>query len=160
MSVNIISMSPDSLYTTTPNSVLSNFVIAMGHGVENYHNLKQLFTYPSIRKLFALDIPIQISCDFKVAALLFGIQQASSNYPCPFCLHIWRKGTICTGMSNKSRRRENMAIDLNTKQHNVINEPIIDWSESVMEKIALASLHVLLGSVNRLYGVAKPDDRP
>ena len=52
-----------------------------------------------------------------------------------------------------------MAIDLNTKQHNVINEPIIDWSESVMEKIALAPLHVLLGLVNRLYGVAKPDDR-
>ena len=119
MSVNIKSMSPDSLYTPTPNSVLYNFVIAMEHGVENCHYLKLLFTYPSIRKLFALDIPIQIFCYFKVAALLVGIQQASSNYPCPFCL--WRIGTICTGMSNKSRR-----IDLNTKQHNVINEPIND----------------------------------
>ena len=28
-----------------------------------------------------------------------------------------------------------------------------------MEKIALAPLDVLLGLVNRLYGVAKPDDR-
>ena len=50
-----------------------------------------------------------------------------------------------------------MAIDLNTKQHNVINEPIIDWSRSVMERIALAPLHVLLELVNRLYDVAKPD---
>ena len=66
--VNIISMSPDRLYTPTPNSVLSNFVITMGHGVENYHNLNQLFTYRSIRNLFELDIPILISCDFKVAA--------------------------------------------------------------------------------------------
>ena len=32
--VNIISMSPDRLYTPTPNSVLSNFVITMGHGVD------------------------------------------------------------------------------------------------------------------------------
>ena len=29
MSLNIISMSPDSLYAPTPNSVLSNFVVAM-----------------------------------------------------------------------------------------------------------------------------------
>ena len=37
-----------------------------------------------------------------------------------------------------------MATKLNTKQHNVINKLIIDWSESVMEKFALALLHVLL----------------
>ena len=102
----------------------------MEHGVETYHNLNQLFTYPSLRKLFALDIHIQISYDLKVAELLVGIQQASSIYLCPFCL--WRKVTICTGMSNKLRGRENMAIDLNTKQHNVINELIIDLSESVI----------------------------
>ena len=117
MSVNIISMSLDSLYTPTPNSLLSNFVIAMGHGVENYHNLKHLFTYPSIRKLFALDIPIQVSCDFKVAAILVGIQQASSNYLCPFCLS--RKGPFVQACLI-NRGGENMAIVLNTKQHNVL----------------------------------------
>ena len=52
-----------------------------------------------------------------------------------------------------------MDTDLNTKQHNVNNEPIIDWPESVMEKTALAPLHVLLGLVNRLYCDVKPDDR-
>ena len=52
-----------------------------------------------------------------------------------------------------------MATKLNTKQHNVINKLIIDWSESVMEKFALALLHVLLGLVNRLYDVVKPDNR-
>ena len=52
MSLNIISMSPDSLYAPTPNSVLSNFVVAMGNAPENYHNLRELFTYPCIRKLF------------------------------------------------------------------------------------------------------------
>ena len=57
MSLNIISMSPDSLYAPTPNSVLSNFVVAMGNAPENYHNLRELFTYPSIRKLFESDIP-------------------------------------------------------------------------------------------------------
>ena len=45
-------MKPRSLYMPSPNSVLTNFVIAMWKGPENYHNLKQLFTYPSIQKLF------------------------------------------------------------------------------------------------------------
>ena len=51
MSLNIISISPDSLYAPTPNSVLSNFVVAMGNAPENYHNLRELFMYPSIRYL-------------------------------------------------------------------------------------------------------------
>ena len=34
-------MSPDSLYAPTPNSVLSNFVVAMGNASKNYHNLRQ-----------------------------------------------------------------------------------------------------------------------
>ena len=67
-------MSPD-LYTPTSNSLLSNFVIAMGHGVENYHNLKQLFTYPSIRRLFALDIPIQVSWTSKLQLYLLGFNK-------------------------------------------------------------------------------------
>ena len=104
MSVNIILMHPNSLYTPTPNSVLSNFVVAMGNAPENYHNLRELFTYSSIRKLFENDIPIQIACDFKVAALLVGIQQASSNYPCPFCL--WRNGSLCTGLPDKARKHQ------------------------------------------------------
>ena len=156
MSFNIISMKPGSLYFPTPNSVLTNFVIAMGKGPENYHNLKQLFTYPSISGLFKFDFPIQIACDFKVAALLVGIQQASSNFPCPFCL--WRNGTLCTGIPAESRKREEMMEDLAKKQHNVVNEPIISWSESVMEKIALAPLHILLGLVNKLYSEARPSE--
>ena len=79
------------------NSVLTNFVIA---------NLKQLFTYPSIQKLFTFDFPVQIACDFKVAALLVGIQQASSNFPCPFCL--WRNDALCTGIPAESRNREEL----------------------------------------------------
>ena len=35
LSVNIVSMLPNSLYIANPNSVLSNFVIAMGHASEN-----------------------------------------------------------------------------------------------------------------------------
>ena len=158
MSLNIVSMKPGSLYSPTPNSVLSNFVIAMGHGPENYHNLKEIFNFPSIRKIFSLDSHVQISSDFKVAALLVGIQQASSKYPCPFCL--WRNGTICTGVPDLSRKREEMMVDLENKRHNVINEPIIPWSESVMEKVALAPLHILLGLVNKLFSEAKPNNKP
>ena len=33
---------------------------------------------------------------------------------------------------------------------------IIKWSDSPMEILALAPLHILLGLVNRLYGVARP----
>ena len=51
-------MLPNSLYTANPNSILSN-LIAMGHASENY-----------IRNIFNLVIPIQITCDFKVAACL------------------------------------------------------------------------------------------
>ena len=86
ISLNIVSMKPGSIYSPTPNSVLSNFAIAKGHGPENYHNLKEIFNFPSIRKIFSLDSHVQIACDFKVAALLVGIQQASSKYSCPFCL--------------------------------------------------------------------------
>ena len=157
MSVNIISMHPKSLYTPTPNSVLSNFVVAMGNAPENYHNLRELFNYSSIRKLFEIDIPIQIACDFKVAALLVGIQQASSNFPCPFCL--WCNGSLCTGIPDKARKHQDIMVDLVKKCHNVINKPIISWSESPMEKIALAPLHILLGLVNRLYNEVRPSDR-
>ena len=34
--------------------------------------------------------------------------------------------------------REEITVDLENKRHKVINEPIIHWSESVMERIALA----------------------
>ena len=77
LSVNIVSMLPNSLYIANPNSVLSNFVIAMGHASENSENLRSLLNLTSIRNIFNLDIPIQIACDFKVAAMLVGIQQAS-----------------------------------------------------------------------------------
>ena len=115
-----------------------------------------MFTYPSITRLFTFDFPIQIACDFKVTALLVGIQQASSNFPCPFCL--WRNGTLCTGIPAESRKREEMMKDPFNKNHNVVNEPIISWSESVIEKIALAPLHILLGLVNKLYSDARPGE--
>ena len=132
------------------------FVVAMGNAPENYHNLRELFACSSIRKLFENDIPIQIGCDFKVAALLVGIQQASSNYPCPFCL--WRNGSLCTGLPVKARKHQDLMVDLVRKCHNVINNPIISWSESPMEKIALAPLHIFLGLVNILYNEARPSD--
>ena len=52
----------------------------------------------------------------------------------------------------------NIMVDLVKKRHNVINKPIISWSESPMEKIAMAPLHILLGLVNRLYTEARPSD--
>ena len=156
ISFNIISMKPGSIYSPTPNSVLTNFVIAMGKGPENYHNLKQLFMHPSVCKLFTFDFAIQIACDFKVAALLVGIQQASSNFPCPFCL--WRNGTLCTGIPAASRKHEDVMTDLSKKHHNVVNKPIISWTHSVMEKIALAPLHIPLGLVNKLYSNARPSE--
>ena len=82
-------MKPGSLYFPNPNSVLTNFVIAMEKAPENYHNLKQLLTRTSVlRKILPFDFTMQISCDFKVAALLVEIKQASSIFKCFFCL--WR----------------------------------------------------------------------
>ena len=54
MSLNIASMKPDSLYLPNPNSNLTNFVIALGKGPENNHNMKQLFTHP--KQLFTYEI--------------------------------------------------------------------------------------------------------
>ena len=156
ISFNIISMKPGRKYFPTPNSVLTNFVIAMGKGPDNYQYLKQLLKYPSVRKLFTLGFSIQIACDFKVADLLVGIQQASNNFPCPFCL--WRNGTLCTGIPAASRKHEEMMTDLSKKHHNVVNAPIISWISSVMEKIALAPLHIILGLVNKLYCDARPSE--
>ena len=154
LSVNIVSMLPNSLYIANPNSVLSNFVIAMGHASENSENLRSLLNLTSIRNIFNLDIPIQIACDFKVAAMLVGIQQASSKHPCPFC--IWRKNTKCTGTPLRARRYNELIKDFHSKTNSVSHEPIIKWSDLPMEILALAPLHILLGLVNRLYGVARP----
>ena len=57
-------------------TVLTNFVIAIGQAPETYNNLREMFNYPSILTLFDIGITKQIACDFKVAALLVGIQQA------------------------------------------------------------------------------------
>ena len=57
MSVNIVSVLSNSLYISSPNSVLSNFVIAMGHASENSENLRSLLNITSIRNIFNLDIP-------------------------------------------------------------------------------------------------------
>ena len=101
MSVNIISVITKSHYLPNPNSVLTNFVIAIGQAPETHNNLREMFNYPSIFSLFDIGIPKQIACDFKVAALLVGIQQAQSKHPCPYCL--WRKGDPCTGKPAKAR---------------------------------------------------------
>ena len=53
-----------------------------------------------------------------------------------------------------------MMVDLENKRHNVINETIIHCSESVMEKVSLAPLHILLGLVNKLFSEAKPNNKP
>ena len=42
---------------------------------------------------------------------------------------LWRNCTICTGPPDQSMMREEMMVDLENKRHNVINEPIIHWSE-------------------------------
>ena len=95
----------------------------MGHAPENSESLRSLFRVTSIQDIFNLDIPIQIECDFKVAAILVGIQQASSKYPCPFC--IWRKNTKCTGIPSHPRSRKEVIKDLHSKNHSVSHEPII-----------------------------------
>ena len=141
----------------SPNSVLSNFIIAMGHPSENSESFRSLLSFTSIQNISDLNIPIQIACDFKVAAILVGIQQASSKHPCPFC--IWRKDTKCTGTPSHPRRREEVIKDLHSKNHSVSHEPIIWWSDSPMETLALALLHILLGLVNRLYSLARPTQK-
>ena len=66
MSVNIISMLTESLYTPNPNSVLSNFIIAMGHTSENSESLRSLLSFTSIQNIFDLDIPIQLHAILKL----------------------------------------------------------------------------------------------
>ena len=156
MSVNIVSVNEESRYVPNPNSVLTNFVIAIGQGPETNNNLREMFNYPSIRALFDLGIPKQIACDFKVAALLVGIQQAQSSHPCPYCL--WKKGVPCTGKPAEARTYDGVLSDLATKSNNVVNHPIIWWKESPMEILALAPLHILIGLTNRLYFAARPSE--
>ena len=79
MSVNIASVLPNSLFILSPNSVLSNLLLR----AENSVNLRSSLNITSIRNIFNLDIPIQIACDFKVAAMLVGIQKASSKHTLP-----------------------------------------------------------------------------
>ena len=117
MPVNIVSVLSNSLYIPSSNSVLSNFVIAMGHASENSENLRSLLNITSIRNIFKLDIPIQIACDFKVPAMLVGIQPASSKHPCPFCK--WWKNTKCTGTPPRERRYDELIKDLHSKNNSV-----------------------------------------
>ena len=96
-----------------------------------------MFDYPSTLTLFDIGIPKQIACDFKVAALLVGIQQAQSKHPCPYCL--WQKGDPCSLYRNTCFT-------------------IIQWKESPMEVLALAPLHILIGLMNRLYFAVRPTE--
>ena len=121
-------MLPNSLYLPSPNSVLSNFIIAMGHASENSENLRSILNFTSIRKIFNLDIPIQIACDFKVVVLLVGIQPASSSkHPCPLCT--WRKNTKCTGTPPHARRYKELIKDRHSKNNSASHEPIIRWPD-------------------------------
>ena len=135
-------------------TVLTNFVIAIGQAPETYNNLREMFNYSSILTLFDIGITKQIACDFKVAALLVGIQQAQSKHPCPYCL--WRKGVPCAGIPAKVRSYNGVISDLDSKSNNVVNHPIIRWKESPMEVLALAPLHILIGLTNKLYFAARP----
>ena len=156
MSVNIVSVITKSHNLPNPNSVLTNFVIAIGQAPETHNNLREMFNYPSIFSLFDFGIPKQIACDFKVAALLVGIQQAQSKHPCPYCL--WRKGDPCTGKPAKARSYDGVISDLALKSNNVVNHPIIRWKDSPMEVLALAPLHILIGLTNKLYFAVRPSE--
>ncbi|KAF4655163.1 hypothetical protein FOL47_009557, partial [Perkinsus chesapeaki] len=119
LSVNIATVEEGSVYVPSPNSVLENFLIGMGQAPVTSNNLKELFRYRSISTLFDMDIPKQVACDLKVAAMMVGIKMASSKYPCPFCL--FTKGAVCTGIPPKPRRWEDHKLDLQLSRHSVIS---------------------------------------
>ncbi|KAF4648560.1 hypothetical protein FOL47_003077, partial [Perkinsus chesapeaki] len=149
LSVNVVSIESGCPYVPGPNSVMKNFVIGLGQALETPHNLRKLFEYPSISVLFKSEMPKQIACDLKVAAMVVGIQAASCKYPCPFCL--WVKGCACVGERAASRDWQSHDRDFKNGHHNVVCEPCVCWRDSPMEVIALAPLHLLLGVVNKVY---------
>ena len=106
-----------------------------------------MFNHPSILIPFHIGVPEQIASDFKVAALLVGVLQAQNRYPCLKCL--WRKGDPCTGMPAKARE---------SKSNSIVNRPIIQWKESLIEVLALAPLHIFIGPTYRLYFAARPSE--
>ncbi|EER11486.1 hypothetical protein Pmar_PMAR015675 [Perkinsus marinus ATCC 50983] len=156
LSVNIVSMEEGSSYVASPNSVMKNFLIGMGQASESSHNLKELFRYQSVRRLFDLAIPKQVACDLKVSAMMVGIQTAASKYPCPFCLFL--NGNKCCGTPATARGWDQHMKDLNGREHNVIGEPVLQWDKSPMEVLSLSPLHLLLGLTNKAYSVARPTE--
>ena len=82
-----------------------------------------MFNYPSILHYLILEFQNKIACDFKVAALLVGIQQAQSKHPCPYCL--WRKGDPCAGIPAKARSYNGIISDLDSESNNVV-KPLFD----------------------------------
>ncbi|EER02729.1 hypothetical protein Pmar_PMAR008500 [Perkinsus marinus ATCC 50983] len=154
VSINVATMDPGSRYVPKPNSVLRNFVIGMGQASETHHNLSEVFNHRWIRSLFDMGIPKIIACDLKVAAIIAGIQPASSKYPCPFCLFM--KGSVCDGQPSISRSWSQHLQDRKDGKHNVVEEPLVAWEESPMELLTLSPLHLLLGITNKLYDLACP----
>ena len=102
MSVNIISMHPN---------ILSNFVVATGNAPENYHYLRELFTYSFIQKLFEIDIPIQVVCDL-CSGFIRGYSRSIEQLLvlCTFCL--WRNGSLCISIPEKARKHKDLVVDL------------------------------------------------
>ena len=94
LSVNLVSIIPNSLYLPSPNSVLSNFIIAMGHASENSENLSSILNFTSIRKIFNLDIPIQIACDFNLINALKSLKMVKDSYMGLFRKPGWEE-SIC-----------------------------------------------------------------
>ncbi|KAF4716681.1 hypothetical protein FOZ62_029401, partial [Perkinsus olseni] len=114
LSIDITTMEEGSRYMPSPNSVLKNFVIGMGQASETQKNLEQVLGHSSVKALFHLDIPKQVACDFKVSAMMVGIQMASCN-----------SHTIRVTRTWKQHMK-----DLESASHNVVAQPVIQWVNS------------------------------
>ena len=120
-----------------------------------YNNLRELFNYPSILTLFDIGIPKQIACDFKVAALLVGIQQGQNKHPRPYCL--WRKGDSCTG--NLSMLDLMMAYYLTWNPNRIMLStiPLYNWKNLLWKY--LHWLQSIFSSVLRIDCILLQDHR-
>ena len=149
-------------------------IVAMVPSIqETYNNLKIILdNLPGLNQLEVIH-----SHDLKVIAIMTGIQTASSTYPCPYCLWIFREtekqkrkskpkkqATLRTfGMiRDEYRKWKRSGGDKKSakKFFNCIELPLIEYADHdrVIDKFPPPELHIFTGIFNHMYEGMLADD--
>ena len=141
-------------------------IAAMLNTKETYDSVKHQLEHSGVKDLFASSDKVTLSCDLKMLNIIFGLGSHTSSNPCVLC--DWQIGTSWEAEGAPQRTFEGIAKnyedwmqETNGDKKKLKNYksckclPILQGSGLIAEKVAPASLHVMLGITLALYNGLK-----